>query len=100
MKREILCHSCTDEMKSFFSRKSYSGEYVKFKSGLAINEYICDSCGDSINSGDLCSAMSIWSDIMPVKYFPWEHDYISNISDVQEVTSKCNEIIKDSIKQE
>lgn len=63
MKREIICPDCAAELRKEFPVESpYPGEHVKFVDGTARQDFRCDQCYAFIQTGDPCSAFTIWTD--------------------------------------
>lgn len=80
MKRQILCKNCGEKFKKLFPIKSpYPGEYVKFITGKALNDYLCDYCSINIKKSDECIAHSIWADYDEQSYYKWEDKFIEII---------------------
>jgi hypothetical protein len=88
MKRDILCLKCAGKLTFVKSKgkplasgiiyKPYPDEYLKLTYGVALADYVCDSCGQGIKAELLCAAYSLWSDRIP--YLPWEEDYIKPVT--------------------
>lgn len=80
MKRDIICPGCAIQQRDLFpTDEPYPGEFVKFVSGIARNEYLCDLCGAAINVTDVCIAFSISTERAP--YTAWEQNYIDTGED-------------------
>ncbi|HBF42343.1 MAG TPA: hypothetical protein DDW42_01695 [Desulfobacteraceae bacterium] len=77
MKQEILCMECGDELKRTI--KKYPGESYLFKEGKAIDDFLCDQCGNEIVPGSQCYAFSLWSVMGAIPYYPWEGEYITEV---------------------
>jgi hypothetical protein len=76
MKREIICE------KAMFKRagwKDYPNEHRTHKTGIAKNNYLCDSCVPlhEIKKGDKCIAYSTWADFHSNPYYEWETEFIN-----------------------
>jgi len=77
MKQEILCKNCARETKRIFqSAKPYPGEYIRFRDGSALCNFICDGCGKLIIARTRCTAFSMWTRSIP--YYNWESGFIDS----------------------
>lgn len=86
MKQEILCPDCKNKARRMFPTDNpYPGEHVKFQDGKAKSDYNCDTCNKPINTGESCTCLSMWADYGGVPYYPWEKDYIEEISETVRV---------------
>ena len=89
MKNEIVCPLCAEALEKLLGDGSmYPGEHVKYVKGTNIGHVmqpcsgtICDKCGDNIEIGAPCTAVTIWADNSLRPYQPWESDFIE-IADV------------------
>lgn len=81
MKQMIICRNCRESWEAQIGK--HAGEHVKLVKGKALKDFLCDSCvpATTISKGEHCSAVSIWTDRMPIPYYPWEHDYIEEAAD-------------------
>lgn len=78
MKCEIFCIRCGEiSRKDFPTNEPFPGEYVEFKKGIALKDFVCDQCGKDVNEGELCYAFSNWTDRQ--ERLDWENSYIFNI---------------------
>jgi len=78
MKREILCPKCRINVRKLFPTDNpYPGEHVMFIDGMALMQYRCDNCDNTILPGDKCTAFSSWADYGGVPYYEWEGEYIN-----------------------
>jgi hypothetical protein len=78
MKREVLCPTCAANLRKLFPTDNpYPGEYVKFVTGRASKDCICDGCIDfkPIKQGEPAVAFSSWDDYHP--YSPWESEFLT-----------------------
>jgi hypothetical protein len=79
MKREIICPECYDtHMKPILAQK-YPGESSQAVIGYARDDFVCDQCATSLESGAKCVAISIWRDRGPNVYFEWESQYLMSV---------------------
>jgi len=77
LKQEIVCVICKDKLKKLFPNDTpFPGEHVKFVSGTANKNYICDHCGKQINENKNCWAFSIWAENSLAGYYEWEKEYL------------------------
>lgn len=81
MKREILCEKCGDRarlnIRSTPAGPDGPAERVDFTSGRLRVTCACDSCGDILDRGAHCTALSIR--IVPCetyKLLAWEREYM------------------------
>jgi hypothetical protein len=82
MKQEILCTKCEESTRKQFPNESpYPGEHVKFVSGKANEDFICDHCNTEISEDENCCAFSIWADYGGQPYFEWESNFIKKEQD-------------------
>lgn len=87
MKREIVHRNCEpgfsyhiiDGYKFAFRAEPYPGEHVRLYRGIAKRQFICDNCGETIEEGKDCTAVSIWADYGGIPYYPWESEYVGEI---------------------
>ncbi len=80
MKQMILCDTCKPWWIDRCRNNPYPEEKIKVVSGIAKNNYICDTCGTMLEKGTPCAAVSISVDRGGVPYYEWEHDYIVTAS--------------------
>lgn len=74
MKRQIIC---IKDAREHLLHK-YDGEWSKRIYGVAKRDFVCDLCGEPINTGDNCCAESMGlGDEIPVT--AWEKEYIEVI---------------------
>ena len=82
MVRKILCKKCEADSKKLFPTESpYPGEHVKFVTGLAKRDMMCDDCGKDIIEEENICGFSIFADYGGIPYYPWEEDYL-NITNI------------------
>jgi len=81
VKREIVCPTCEPILRQTFSVAvtEHSEEHFKFLKGKAIHSFFCDQCNCIIGIGDICFAVSLWSDFRGIPYWKWEHEYIEDM---------------------
>jgi hypothetical protein len=76
MVRKIECKKCEAASKKMFPTESpYPGEHVKFVTGTANKNMICDHCGKRITKDEVVCAFSIFTDRTP--YMPWEEEFVT-----------------------
>lgn len=91
MKQQIICPVCKDLNKKLFKTKApHPGEHVKFISGYALRDFVCDDCAIPIETDTECCAFSIWADHGGIPYYPWEHDFIEFVD--EESLKVANEV--------
>ena len=77
MKQQIVCKKCEPSLRKLFPTDTpYPGEHVKFVSGKAKRDFLCDRCGCDINATDSCHAVSTWADYGGIPYYEWETEYL------------------------
>lgn len=69
MKREIVCMECSH---NFLFHEEYAGEWCKKVQGEANRDMRCDRCGEFVNEGDECFAVSSGLNSQP--YYKWEKE--------------------------
>jgi hypothetical protein len=95
MKQQIICPECKDKNRKMFKTDTpYHGEYVKFISGHALRDFVCDHCATEIEAGTECCAFSIWADHGRHPYYPWEHEFIEFIDEESlKVANEVNDVM-------
>jgi hypothetical protein len=91
MKREILCTACEVVSMNVHAPEQqindeddrtllhpYPGEHRLSVKGNSIALFLCDHCAKEILPGDVCHAVSIWSDRLTkvYGYYEWEDQFI------------------------
>ncbi len=84
MKQQIICRDCSSGVARQWSidpeggkAHPYPGETVGLEMGVALQNYRCDLCNESICASDRCAAYGISSDRAPW-IEGWENDYIQS----------------------
>ena len=82
MKQQIICPACKDINRELFKTDTpHPGEHVKFVSGFALSDFVCDDCAVPIEKDTECCAFSIWADYGGIPYYPWENDCIEPVDE-------------------
>lgn len=77
MKCQIICSVCESETRIMFPNESpYPGEHVKFISGVALKDFICDICNKDIKKDFYACAFTIWADTGRQPYKEWESGFL------------------------
>lgn len=72
MKREICCADCADGWEGYMGM--FPGEEVKLVAGTALQNLMCDGCGQIIEANHPAIAVSVSTEASP--YYEWEHNYL------------------------
>lgn len=76
MKQQIICETCSGWWEDYKKNRLVSYEHIKMLEGNALSNYKCDGCYKDLPKGTQVIALSVWSDLGGIAYFPWESDYI------------------------
>lgn len=81
MKRDINCDPCAKAWPDRKGRDKNDEEVVKVR-GVALRDFVCDSCAIPVLQGSLCTAVSVLG--RGQVYYEWEHDYLQSVEQAAE----------------